>query len=40
MIGKDVTLQGVSVTYSNGFTAVHPTDLLVRAGELDRKSVV
>ena len=33
MIGKDVTLQGVSVTYSNGFTAVHSTDLLVRAGE-------
>ncbi|MHC0053466.1 ABC transporter ATP-binding protein [Actibacterium sp. D379-3] len=33
MHGKDVTLDGVSITYPNGFTAVHPTDLTVGAGE-------
>ncbi|MFC2967999.1 ABC transporter ATP-binding protein [Acidimangrovimonas pyrenivorans] len=33
MRGKDVTLEGVSITYPNGFTAVHPTDLTVEAGE-------
>ncbi len=33
MRGKDVTLDGVSITYPNGFTAVHPTDLTVHAGE-------
>jgi spermidine/putrescine transport system ATP-binding protein len=33
MHGKDVILEDVSVTYSNGFTAVHPTRLTVRAGE-------
>lgn len=33
MRGKDVTLQGMSITYPNGFTAVHPTDLTVSAGE-------
>ena len=29
----DVTLDGMGVTYPNGFTAVHPTDLTVKAGE-------
>lgn len=33
MRGKDVVLDGVEVTYSNGFTAVHQTDLTVGAGE-------
>ncbi|WP_071673358.1 ABC transporter ATP-binding protein [Nioella nitratireducens] len=33
MQGNDVALDGVSVTYSNGFTAVHPTDLTIRPGE-------
>ena len=33
MRGKDVRLDGVSITYPNGFTAVHPTDLHVNAGE-------
>lgn len=33
MRGQDVTLERVEVTYPNGFTAVHPTDLEVRAGE-------
>ena len=31
--GMDVTLDGMGVTYPNGFTAVHPTDLTVKAGE-------
>ncbi|MCA0961191.1 ABC transporter ATP-binding protein [Salipiger bermudensis] len=33
MRGKDVTLDSVSITYPNGFTAVEPTDLVVEAGE-------
>ncbi|SHL81946.1 spermidine/putrescine transport system ATP-binding protein [Roseovarius litoreus] len=33
MHGKDVCLQGVSITYPNGFTAVKPTDLTIGAGE-------
>ncbi|GGG87010.1 spermidine/putrescine import ATP-binding protein PotA [Salipiger pallidus] len=33
MHGKDVTLEGVSITYPNGYTAVQPTDLKVEAGE-------
>lgn len=33
MRGKDVTLDGVEVTYPNGFTAVHCTDLTIQAGE-------
>ncbi|MFD1696279.1 ABC transporter ATP-binding protein [Roseibium aestuarii] len=33
MIGKDVELSGVSMIYPNGFTAVQPTDLTIRAGE-------
>jgi spermidine/putrescine transport system ATP-binding protein len=33
MRGKDVRLEGVRVTYPNGFTAVQPTDLTVEAGQ-------
>ncbi len=33
MRGKDVRLEGVSITYPNGFTAVQPTDLTIQAGE-------
>ncbi len=33
MRGQDVRLEGMSITYPNGFTAVQPTDLHVRAGE-------
>lgn len=33
MHGQDVALTGVSMTYPNGFTAVHETDLKIRAGE-------
>ena len=33
MHGKDVVLDGTSITYPNGFTAVHPTDLSIAAGE-------
>ena len=33
MRGNDVTLDNVSITYPNGFTAVHPTDLTVQSGE-------
>jgi spermidine/putrescine transport system ATP-binding protein len=33
MRGKDVTLDSVSITYPDGFTAVQPTDLHVEAGE-------
>nr|WP_119839836.1 ABC transporter ATP-binding protein [Pseudooceanicola algae] len=33
MRGRDVRLEGVSITYPNGFTAVQPTDLTVEAGE-------
>ena len=33
MQGMDVTLDAMQVTYPNGFTAVHPTDLTVKAGE-------
>lgn len=33
MRGKDVTLDGVQITYPNGFTAVQPTDLAIQAGE-------
>ncbi|MGR3378715.1 ABC transporter ATP-binding protein [Salipiger abyssi] len=33
MRGKDVTLDSVSITYPNGFTAVEPTDLRIEAGE-------
>ncbi len=33
MRGKGVTLDQVSITYPNGFTAVHPTDLVIGAGE-------
>ena len=31
--GRDVRLEGFSLTYPNGFTAVHPTDMTIRAGE-------
>jgi spermidine/putrescine transport system ATP-binding protein len=31
--GQEVGLEGVGVRYPDGFRAVHPTDLLVRAGE-------
>ncbi len=33
MHGKDVRLEGVQITYPNGFTAVQPTDLTIKAGE-------
>lgn len=33
MRGQDVKLDNVEVTYPNGFTAVHPTDLVIKAGE-------
>ncbi len=33
MRGKSVTLERMEVTYPNGFKAVHPTDLVVEAGE-------
>jgi spermidine/putrescine transport system ATP-binding protein len=33
MRGKDVRLEGVAITYPNGFTAVQPTDLRIEAGE-------
>ena len=33
MRGKDVQLAQASITYPNGFTAVHPTNLTVEAGE-------
>ncbi|PHP66959.1 ABC transporter ATP-binding protein [Zhengella mangrovi] len=33
MHGQDVTLNGVSMRYPNGFVAVEPTDLTIRAGE-------
>ncbi|WP_193178119.1 ABC transporter ATP-binding protein [Oricola nitratireducens] len=33
MSGQDVELTGVSMTYPNGFTAVQPTDLTIKAGE-------
>lgn len=33
MQGNDVTLDNMSITYPNGFTAVHPTDLSIKAGE-------
>ncbi|GHG84475.1 ABC transporter ATP-binding protein [Pseudodonghicola xiamenensis] len=33
MRGKDVVLEGVGITYPNGFTAVQPTDLRIEAGE-------
>ncbi len=33
MHGKDVVLDGMSITYPNGFTAVQPTDLTINAGE-------
>ncbi|MEL7280207.1 MAG: ABC transporter ATP-binding protein [Pseudomonadota bacterium] len=33
MRGKDVVLDGVQITYPNGFTAVHKTDLRIQAGE-------
>ncbi|TQV75702.1 ABC transporter ATP-binding protein [Denitrobaculum tricleocarpae] len=33
MHGQNVELSGVSMTYPNGFTAVHPTDLTINAGE-------
>ena len=33
MHGKDVRLDGVSITYPNGFTAVQPTNLEIAAGE-------
>lgn len=33
MRGKAVTLDGVAITYPGGFTAVHPTDLHIQAGE-------
>ena len=33
MRGKDVVLDGVEITYPNGFTAVHPTNLKIEAGE-------
>ena len=33
MHGQDVALDGVTITYPDGFTAVQPTDLTIRAGE-------
>lgn len=33
MQGMDVHLDAMSITYPNGFTAVHPTNLAVKAGE-------
>jgi len=33
MQGNDVVLDAMSVTYPNGFTAVHPIDLTIAAGE-------
>ena len=33
MRGKSVTLDGMEVTYPNGFQAVHKTDLVIAAGE-------
>ena len=33
MHGKDVVLDGMSITYPNGFTAVQVTDLSIAAGE-------
>jgi spermidine/putrescine transport system ATP-binding protein len=33
MRGKSVTLDRMEVTYPNGFKAVHPTDLVIEAGE-------
>lgn len=33
MRGKDVYLRGLGITYPNGFTAVQPTDLHIKAGE-------
>jgi len=33
MRGQDVVLSQVSMTYPNGFTAVHTSDLAIRAGE-------
>lgn len=33
MRGKSVTLEQLEVTYPNGFKAVHPTDLVIQAGE-------
>ena len=33
MRGKDVVLDGVEITYPNGFTAVHETHLKIEAGE-------
>lgn len=33
MRGKSVTLNKMEVTYPNGFKAVHPTDLVIKAGE-------
>jgi len=33
MHGQDVALRGVSMTYPNGFTAVHQSDLTIKAGE-------
>lgn len=33
MHGKDVRLEAVTVTYPNGFTAVQPTNLIIKAGE-------
>jgi spermidine/putrescine transport system ATP-binding protein len=33
MRGKSVTLDRMEVTYRNGFKAVHPTDLVIEAGE-------
>lgn len=33
MRGQDIKLNNVSMTYPNGFTAVHPTDLSIKAGE-------
>lgn len=33
MRGKNVVLDGLSITYPNGFTAVQPTDLEIEAGE-------
>lgn len=33
MRGKDVTLDNVSITYPNGFTAVQPTNLTIGAGK-------
>ncbi|KFE34560.1 ABC transporter ATP-binding protein [Thioclava atlantica] len=33
MHGKDIRLEAVGITYPNGFRAVEPTDLEIRAGE-------